>query len=87
MCRRAAELVAGDRACQHGSALVTHSNIAALWSAFLGVPITAAQVALMMALLKVARTQTGAFNLDDFVDAAGYCSLAAEMMEGPSAGP
>ena len=41
----------------------------------------------MMALLKVARTQTGAFNLDDFVDAAGYCALAAEMMGEPRAGP
>ena len=51
----------------------------ALWSAYLGTPITARDVALMMVLLKVARTKTGAFNLDDYVDAAGYAGIAVEV--------
>ncbi len=75
----AQNLVAGDRAKQHGDKLKTHQNIARLWSAYLGVPIAAHQVAMLMVLLKVARTRTGAFNLDDFVDAAGYTAIAAEI--------
>jgi len=63
VCRRAADLVSSDRAEQHGDALDTHTNIAALWSAYLSAPITPCDVALMMVLLKIARTKTGAFNL------------------------
>jgi Domain of unknown function (DUF6378) len=32
----------------------------------------------MMVLLTVARTKTGAFNRDDYVDAAGDAGIAAE---------
>ena len=77
--RRAAELVSTDRAETHGDMLENHDNIATLWSAFLGVDITAQQVALMMVLLKVARTKTGRLNLDDFIDMAGYAGVAGEI--------
>jgi hypothetical protein len=76
VCRRAANLVGGDRARQHGDALAVHTSVAISWSAYLGTPITARDAALMM-VLKVARTKTGAFNLDDYVDAAGYAAIAA----------
>lgn len=33
----------------------------------------------MMVLLKAARTRTGTFNLDDFVDMAGYAGCAGEI--------
>ena len=33
----------------------------------------------MMVLLKIARSKTGTFNLVDFVDAAGYAGIAAEV--------
>jgi Domain of unknown function (DUF6378) len=79
VCHRAGKLVGGERARQHGDALAAHANVAVLWSAYLGVPISARDAALMMVLLKVARTKTGAFNLDDYVDAAGYAAIAAEM--------
>ena len=79
VCQLAAGLVSGDRARQHGDALTSHTKIAGLWSAFLGAPITAHDVALMMALLKIARTKSGSFNLDDYVDAAGYAAIAAEV--------
>jgi hypothetical protein len=81
VCHLAAELITGSRAEQHGAAKETHGNIAALWSAYLHTSITARDVALMMALLKIARTKTGTFNLDDFVDAAGYVSIAAEIAD------
>lgn len=76
----AAALVGGDRAAQHGDKVENHQYIAALWTAYLGVTITADQVALMMVLLKIARTKTGALNRDDFVDMAGYAGVAGEIM-------
>ena len=76
---RAAELVGGERDRQHGAMLENHENIARLWSAYLEVEITAVQAALMLNLLKVARTKTGDFNLDDYLDMAGYSGCAGEI--------
>jgi len=75
----ASRLVSTDRQSQHGDKLENHQNIAALWSAYLGVDISPAQVAMLMVLLKVARTKTGAYNADDFVDGAGYLGIAGEL--------
>jgi hypothetical protein len=35
----------------------------------------------MMALLKIARTQAGHHNIDDYVDACGYSAIAGEIAE------
>jgi hypothetical protein len=32
-----------------------------------------------LVLMKVARTRTGAHNLDDYLDACGYAGIAAEL--------
>jgi hypothetical protein len=91
ICRRAAELVGGDRQRTHGDKVANHANIAALWTAFLrrklrdGATITALDVALMMVLLKVARTLTGNPNPDDYIDAAGYAGVAGEIAARPGA--
>jgi len=79
ICIRAADLLAGDRSRLHGDVRTSHARIAALWSAYLGYPITSHDVALMMLLLKVARTAGETFNLDNYVDAAGYAAIAAEL--------
>lgn len=77
--------ITGDRAKTHGDAELNHANIATMWNAFLEVrrepaaPLSPTDVALMMTLLKVARTQLGAFNSDDFADAVGYLDLAHEI--------
>lgn len=85
VCTKAADLVGGDRAATHGDKVQNHDNIAALWNAYLQghlvVALTAHDVALMMALLKIARTKTGRFNPDDYVDLAGYAGCAAEIRE------
>lgn len=87
VCARAANLVGGDRQKTHGDKVENHQNIACLWNAFLGYRIlennhlTARDVALMMALLKIARMKTGSHNLDDYVDLAGYAGVAAEIAE------
>jgi hypothetical protein len=32
-----------------------------------------------MSLLKIARTQAGNFNLDDYIDACGYLAISGEI--------
>tara|TARA_Y100001937_G_scaffold119858_1_gene176204 strand:+ start:979 stop:1287 length:309 start_codon:yes stop_codon:yes gene_type:complete len=77
----ALEIVTGDRQKNHGDKIKNHCNIGSLWSAYLGREITARDVALMMALLKIARTKTGSHNSDDYVDGIGYMAIAGEISE------
>lgn len=83
--KSAADLVANDRANTHGDKRKNHKNIAALWNAYLDIrrdtasPLTEIDVAQMMVLLKLARTQLGAFNQDDYVDLVGYAAIAGEL--------
>ncbi len=81
MCLRAAKLVAGDRARQHGDAVRVHQKIAAMWGAYLGTQFTTEQVAWMMALVKISRAACGAKNPDNPIDVAGYAGIAAEVGE------
>ena len=85
---QAAKLLAGDRDRTHGNKRDNHDNIAALWDAYARrkwkLPpgtITGTDVALMMVLLKVARTLAGAHNADDYVDAVGYSAIAGELAQ------
>jgi len=83
--RKAASLIGGDRAKTHGDMHQHFASVALLWNAYMmarrdaAAPLAAADVPHMMALLKIARTQSGAPNPDDFVDAAGYLSCAGEV--------
>jgi len=77
--RHAAKVVSGDRAMTHGESLENHSNIAALWTGYLDLPITPKDVANMMVLLKIARTKAGQHNPDDYLDAVGYAAIAGEL--------
>lgn len=87
ICARAAELTGVAREHQHGSKRENHIKIATMWNAFMAIrrdpaaPLSPADVALMMVCLKVARTQHGAHNIDDYVDAAGYAGVAGEIAE------
>jgi len=76
--QEAEELVTGDREKEHGD---FHSNAcltAKLWCGYTGYDIQPEQVPVMMALLKVARSDNSN-NIDNFRDAAGYLALAAEL--------
>lgn len=77
--KTASALVSGDREKTHGPKLQNHMNIAALWSAYLGREVTPHDVAMLMILLKVARTKAGSFNEDDYIDIAGYAGVAGEI--------
>ena len=76
---KSSALISGDRNDEHGDRGLCHKNIAALWSAFLDIYIPPYKVALMMALLKIARSKTGTFNMDNFIDLPGYGALAGEL--------
>jgi hypothetical protein len=79
---RAEALINGPRAVEYGDALENLSRIATGWSVIAGTPITAAQVAMMMAWLKMARVASAApgDNAEDsYVDLLGYGALACEL--------
>jgi len=89
MLRKAAELVGGNRHDQHGERTQNHENIARMWNAYLRAKVRgsdlyelgAADVAIMSALLKIARTASGKHNIDDYMDGAAYLALAGDMAE------
>lgn len=64
-----------DRNRTHGDPQETLGRIAAMWSAYLGIPVSAAQVASMMALLKIARSGH-AYDRDHYLDGIAYLMLA-----------
>jgi|TARA_R100001460_G_scaffold42284_4_gene78361 hypothetical protein len=83
---KAQEIVSNDRNVSHGDAYKNHAEIAEYWNTFLDnklkpmANITAEDVALMMVLLKISRNNQGKkFNIDNFVDIAGYAAIAGEI--------
>ena len=76
---KAESLVAGQRHMDYGDKTDNHKNIAKLWSAYKDVEITAHDVAIMMCLLKVARTKLGDVSVDTYVDMAAYGAIAGEI--------
>ena len=75
----ASQLVGVDREKDYGDKVENHSNIARLWSAYLDVEVKAHDVAIMMALLKIARTKLGKVSKDTYIDMAAYSAIAGEI--------
>ena len=90
---KAIECVCGQRELDYGSPENNFETIGLLWSTYLCAAhpdytlkfplngITPKDVAVMMALLKVARIATGKAE-DSFVDLAGYAACAGEVATG-----
>lgn len=76
---KAKECVCGQREQDYGTPEDNFSTIANLWTAYKNVIFTAGDVAMMMALLKMARIRTGTGTMDSFVDLAGYAACGAEI--------
>ena len=76
---QAITLSANDRQNDYGDKVDNHNNIARLWSAYLDTDIKAHDVAIMMALLKMARTKLGAVSKDTYIDMAAYSAIAGEI--------
>jgi hypothetical protein len=77
----ALHLINGSRQEQYGPPVESFERIAVMWTAYLRHPVTARDVCLLMALLKIAREAHG-HKADNLVDAAGYVGLAEDMEEG-----
>lgn len=76
--KAAAECVCGSREEDYGSPEDNFAVIAALWTAYTGTDIAPKDVAMMMALLKIARAKAGS-KPDTYIDLAGYAACGAEI--------
>lgn len=76
--KAAAECVCGSREEDYGSPEDNFSTIAGLWTAYIGTNVTPKDVAMMMALLKIARAKAGS-KPDTYIDLAGYAACGAEI--------
>ena len=72
-------LSAVDRQKDYGDKTENHNNIARLWSVYLDTKIEAHDVAIMMVLLKIARTKLGKVSKDTYIDMAAYSAIAGEI--------
>ncbi|MCK9361748.1 DUF6378 domain-containing protein [Patescibacteria group bacterium] len=84
----AAKLAVGDRGLNYGRPEDNFARIAAHWNAFLanrgivipgGGLVSASDVAIMCALLKIARLENDPGHHDSWVDLAGYAACGAEI--------
>lgn len=84
----AKKIVTGDRERQYGKPEDNFAVIARFWEVYLnhrcvdamsGFILNPDDVAMLMALMKVARIMTGTFKGDSYIDACGYLSCAAEI--------
>ena len=82
---KAEKCICNDRETQYGSPEDNFKVISDLWTTYLSscrpdpVSVSPQDVAIMMALMKIARIKSGTFKEDSFVDAAGYIACGAEV--------
>jgi len=81
----AIKCVCQDRQDQYGSPENNFKKIAEYWNIYIGCRMESAfdaeDVAIMMALLKIARITTGQPKTDNYIDACGYIACAGEVGE------
>ncbi|AHZ95319.1 hypothetical protein HL05_gp059 [Mycobacterium phage Manad] len=78
--REAIGLFNGPRQATYGDAADNFGVTASMWSAILGTEVTAEQVALCLAALKIARLRETPDHHDSWVDAVAYIALGAGVM-------
>lgn len=78
--------VCGERERDYGTPENNFETIGQLWTAYMGTLFTSKDVAMLMALLKVARIKAGD-KADSFVDLAGYAACAGEIATGGKEDP
>lgn len=71
--------ITGQRSQDHGEMENRFDVIADFWSAYLDQEVSAKDVGIMMALLKIARIKTGHDEHNSYIDACGYMACAAEL--------
>ena len=70
--------VCGHRQSDYGTPEDNFNRIGKLWSAYMDIEFTSKDVAIMMALLKVARIKAGN-SIDSAIDLAGDAACAGEI--------
>lgn len=75
----AKDCIMGDREQDYGSPENNFQTIADFWSTYLGIEVTAQQVADMMILMKISRIKNGGGTGDSYVDIAGYAACGNEI--------
>lgn len=83
--QQAEKMVCGHREQDYGSPENNFDIIAKLWTAYSGHDFNAVDVAMMMALLKIARIKSGRMTEDSFIDGAGYFACGGEIATGAPA--
>lgn len=79
---KAAAVVNGARQNEYGNPEDNFALIAQLWSIYTGHEYGPHDVAIMMALFKIARIKSGTGTEDSYTDACGYVALAADIRLG-----
>lgn len=70
--------ILAEREHEYGDAATNHTRIAALWTAYLGQPVSAHDVAMCMILVKVSRAKAGRRE-DNYTDVAGYAEIGRRL--------
>lgn len=80
--KEAERCVCGGREQDYGKAEDSFKRIAEFWTTYKGVDFSAVDVAVMMALLKIARLAYDPQHMDNWVDLAGYAACGGEIAGG-----
>ena len=76
---KAEDIVNGARQQTYGSPEDCFATIAGLWGSYLDMSLSTTDVAMLMVLLKVARTKGRVGYADNYIDIAGYAACAGEL--------
>ena len=71
-------MIVDERGKFYGDPRVNLDRIAGLWTAYLGHPVTAHDVAQMMVLTKISRSKVSRLD-DNYTDAIGYTEIARDL--------
>ena len=75
----AEKCVCGQREKDYGTPEDNFGRIAEFWTTYMGVEFGTVDVAIMMALLKIARISENLQHMDSWVDLAGYAACGGEI--------
>ena len=73
-----AKAIIEDRGMDYGHPSDNMQRTARLWSAYLEMPVTDDQVAMCLALVKVARSMESN-KVDNFIDGAAYFAISGQL--------
>jgi hypothetical protein len=77
----AERLVNNERNTQYDEPSADFARTAGMWTAYLGIPVAMHDVAMCMAMLKIARIRFAPGHLDNYFDLAGYAACGADVAD------